>query len=283
MQQDITRIEAENAASQAMSGAPAPKIISRSSVAGLSLIETLYPASLAMPRHAHENAYFSFVLKGAYTECVGQSTQVCNASNLVFHPPDEAHSVQFHSANVRIFRVELDSAWLERIRQHSAVMDRPLAVQGGLPACLAIRLHREFQHKDSAAMLAVEGLTLEIVASASRWNEAESARKPPRWLLQVRDLLQARFMDNLSLEEIAGAVGVHPVHLSRTFHAHYHCTLGDWVRRLRVEFACRQIALSDASLSEIALTAGFADQSHFTRAFRQQMGLSPGEYRKAFR
>jgi AraC family transcriptional regulator len=266
-----------------MPGAHTGKIVSSYAVAGLGLTEAAYPASLAMPRHTHEHAYFSLVLQGEYTECVGQKTRVCSASTVMFHPPDASHSVQFHAASVRIFRVEISPAWLERIRQHSPILESPTAIQGGAPAGLALRLYREFQQRDAVAPLAVEGLTLEILAEASRHAEETPARKPARWLQQARDLLEDRFRESLSLEEIAGSVGVHPVHLARTFHSQYGCTLGDYVRRLRIEFACRQLILSDTPLCAIALAAGFADQSHFSRTLKQKTGLSPGEYRKIYR
>jgi AraC family transcriptional regulator len=48
---------------------------------------------------------------------------------------------------------------------------------------------------------------------------------------------------------------------------------------LRVEWAAAEILSGHRSLAEIAAEAGFADQSHFTRVFRRQVGVTPGEYR----
>jgi AraC family transcriptional regulator len=73
------------------------------------------------------------------------------------------------------------------------------------------------------------------------------------------------------------------VHLARAFRRHYGCTPGDYVRKLRVESACRRLATSDAPLIEVALSAGFSDQSHFRRAFRRQVRMMPGEFRRNFR
>jgi AraC-like DNA-binding protein len=52
---------------------------------------------------------------------------------------------------------------------------------------------------------------------------------------------------------------------------------------LRLDFAARQLATSSASLAEIASAAGFADQSHFTKAFQRATGMTPGEWRRHFR
>jgi AraC family transcriptional regulator len=54
------------------------------------------------------------------------------------------------------------------------------------------------------------------------------------------------------------------------------------VRRLRIEEAARRFAAGAVPLVEVALDAGFADQAHFSRVFKQVTGLTPGEYRKMF-
>jgi AraC family transcriptional regulator len=89
-----------------------------------------------------------------------------------------------------------------------------------------------------------------------------------------------RFNDPLSLEAIAAAVGVHPSHLARVFRQQHQCTVGEYVRRLRLEFACHHLTTSDTPLAEIALAAGFADQSHFTKTFRRHIGTPPAQFRR---
>jgi AraC family transcriptional regulator len=55
--------------------------------------------------------------------------------------------------------------------------------------------------------------------------------------------------------------------------------VGEYIRRLRIEFACHSLSTS-TSLIEVALAAGFADQSHSARAFKLQTGMSPATYRR---
>jgi AraC family transcriptional regulator len=76
---------------------------------------------------------------------------------------------------------------------------------------------------------------------------------------------------------------VHPVYLACAFRRHYRSTVGEYVRRLRVEFACRELSATRAPLAQVALAAGFADQSQFSRTFKRVVGLTPTEYRKMFR
>jgi transcriptional regulator GlxA family with amidase domain len=59
----------------------------------------------------------------------------------------------------------------------------------------------------------------------------------------------------------------------------FRATVGEYVRRLRVDAAQRMLTNSDISLAQIALETGFADQSHLTRVFRRATGLTPKLYR----
>ncbi|HEY0098454.1 MAG TPA: helix-turn-helix transcriptional regulator, partial [Pyrinomonadaceae bacterium] len=93
----------------------------------------------------------------------------------------------------------------------------------------------------------------------------------------------ATFAEQVTLAGVAGAVGVHPVYLAARFRKHYQCTVGEYVRRLRVEVACREVVRTDRALSEIAPSVGFYDQSHFTNVFRRHTGMTPAQYRAAFR
>jgi AraC family transcriptional regulator len=54
------------------------------------------------------------------------------------------------------------------------------------------------------------------------------------------------------------------------------------VRALRVDFACRELARRDQPLAEIALAAGFADQSHLARCLRKRTGMTPAAFRRRF-
>jgi AraC family transcriptional regulator len=162
-------------------------------------------------------------------------------------------------------------------------MDQPVYYRGGPPSWLAFRLYKEYKSMDTLSELMMEGLLLEIMVEASRCSTAEMKYKAPSWLFKARALLHDSFSQNLSLKQIAESVDVHPVHLAVRFRRYYGSTIGDYVRKLRVDFACSRLVETDQSLIEIAMAAGFCDQSHFSRTFKQIIGVSPSEYRLAFR
>jgi AraC family transcriptional regulator len=72
----------------------------------------------------------------------------------------------------------------------------------------------------------------------------------------------------------------HPVHVARVFHAHHGVTVATYLRQLRIAWAQEQLRRSDATASEVALAAGFSDQSHFTRAFTRVVGTPPRRWRQ---
>jgi AraC family transcriptional regulator len=257
----------------------------RIEVSGLTFAESVYESGpeLSIPVHAHDNAFFHLLIDGVCEEMYGRTVRTSGPSALAFHPAGEPHSNRWRSPGGRVFHIDISGTRAEAIREHAPVLDRPTEILGGMGPWLAKRLYREYRRLDDVSPLAMEGLALEILAEASRHGLHASDRRPARWLLQARELLHDRFSENLPLDEVAAAVGVHPVHLARVFRRQYGCTLGDYIRKLRVEFACRELEASDASLAQIAVLSGFSDQSHFTNTFRRQMGVTPGEFRRNFR
>lgn len=251
-------------------------------IAGFTLTETAYTPSLQLPRHFHQSAYFCFVLQGSFTEFYEQQSRACRPSTLIFHPSGERHADHFHTAT-RCFNLLMDVRWVERVRQHSEIVDNPTDFHGGFLAELATRLYKEFRQMDELSPLIVEGLTIEVLGEAARSSLKRQRPEPPLWLKQARELLHDQFHESLTLSKVAGSVGVHETHLSREFRRYYRCTVGEYVRHLRIEFACHQLSTSNTPLSEIALAAGFADQSHFSRTFKQITGMSPTTYRRTFR
>lgn len=246
--------------------------------AGLTLSETRYPAGVRLPRHCHEHAYFCLIRRGTYREEYGGRQRSCGPLTLAFHPPEEVHAEHFDGQEVRSFNVEITPAWVRGVAG-AVPLERPFDARGGPLVGLAVRLLDEFEHPDPSSSLMIEGLTLELLGLGSR--ELRGGPAAPRWLLRVRDLLTERCTASFTLADLAAEAGVHPGHLAGAFRRHFGCSVGAHVRRQRVALACRHLAASDAPLADVALLAGFADQSHFTRTFKRHMGLTPAAYRKA--
>lgn len=138
-------------------------------------------------------------------------------------------------------------------------------------------MHEELRQPDRSTPLILSGLTLELLGWMSRAGARE--RRRPRWLATALEFIHAHLAVAVSLDEVARAAAVHPAHLTRVFREHLRCTIGEYSRKLRLDRACAALTGNDAPLAEIAYTAGFSDQSHFSRAFKAYTGMTPGQYR----
>ncbi len=251
-------------------------------IAEFILSESVYAPGSKLTKHSHSSAYFSINLQGGYTEKYGSKTRECIKQTVIFHPEGEAHTDRFSRDGGRIFRFEIKPERLDWVRERSNGLSEPFDFQGGLPVQLATKLYKEFRGLDSLSPLVIEGLALEIMAEVSRRSVSERSPAPPVWLKQARELLHVRHAENLSLTSIANSLDVHPVYFSRAFRKFCGCTVGEYVRRLRVESASRQLKNSDDPLVLVALVCGFSDQSHFTKTFKKATGMTPAQYRAAF-
>lgn len=149
---------------------------------------------------------------------------------------------------------------------------------------MAWRVYREMHDPDPVSPLAVSGLVLEMLAKAARNHEWQAnGSRPPAWLGRAREYLHANFDNSFQIADVAEAVGVHPVHLARTFRRYYDTSPSSYLRRLRLDWVARRLVKSDEPLYELAKSAGFSDQSHLTRQFKRQTGLTPGQYRRQVR
>jgi AraC family transcriptional regulator len=254
----------------------------RRRISGILFTKRSFHPLLRTPRHSHENAFFYLVVEGAFREEYDRKLRFGTPSTVIFSPEDQPHADAWLDKEGTTFTVELAPSCLERLREYSPVLRTPRDISDGPIVNLAWRLYDEFHSADAVTPLALEGLALELLAACER-RDPVCAGRPPRWLARVREALHDQFLADISLNMLAQIAGVHPTHLSRTFRRYLGCTVSDYLRDLRLQQAKRDLAASAMSLSDIALSAGYSDQSHFSTAFRRRTGLSPGEFRRQAR
>jgi len=257
------------------------RVARKYSAGGATLSEVRHPRPRRVPVHGHEACYFCHLLGGDYSETFNDETIQYSLRSIAFHPPGTVHRGEIGAAGGRLFAIELDGRWLERVREIAPPRSFSYYRAGGELAWLAARLHKEYQNGDSASGLMVEGILLEMLAEISRKRPGEETGSP-RWLAVALEFLRAEFRRSLTLDEVAKHAGVHPAHLSRVFRRRYGKSVGEYVNEMRVRFAVQELA-KDVPLSDLSLAAGFADQSHFTRIFRSVTGTTPARFRAAQR
>lgn len=104
----------------------------------------------------------------------------------------------------------------------------------------------------------------------------------PQAVRLAREFLDARVDTRVSLRDLAAVSGLPPSRLLRAFARAVGLSPHAYQRQARLRHATALIR-GGTSISDAALAAGFADQAHFTRLFRQTMGIPPGAYQRAYR
>lgn len=247
------------------------------SAADFTLTELQRPASACFPEHAHEAAFFCLLLEGRYAEFAGRKEIDYKPLTIAWHPPALLHKDEVGPAGAHFFMVEIKSPLLKKLSDHSAVPNELFSSRREL-SWLGLRLFREFKADDAASPLAIEGLLLEMLAAAAR-SETALEKQSPIWMKKIVEKVEADFAENLSIEALAREAGVHPAHLSTAFRRFHNETLGEYIQNLRVGYAAKLLLDKDMPLAEVALAAGFADQSHLTRIFKRVNGTTPGAFR----
>jgi AraC family transcriptional regulator len=245
-------------------------VVQRQEVGGLTFTKSVYMPHAFLPTHTHRNAYFSFVAAGSYTERVGRIKRECGPLSMLMHESGETHEDVFHACPVELLRIEETGSQLLRGAKQAWSDQLPFLCQ---------KMLRELSHADGCTPIILHGLAHELVGELRR----ASARKAgePSWLSTVDQILNETFRQPLDLASVAIAADVHPVHLCRAYRKHRRQTVGERMRELRLQSACRLLVGSMAPVGEVALECGFSDQSHLARLMRKRMGLTPSEYRRA--
>jgi AraC-like DNA-binding protein len=93
--------------------------------------------------------------------------------------------------------------------------------------------------------------------------------------------VQTGYEERLRVSELARRAGLSQYQFEQRMRRIFRITAGQLIQKVRIDAALHKLRESDASVAEVASACGYADQSAFTRAFRQTVGYSPSEYRAA--
>lgn len=222
--------------------------------------------------HRHETPYVSFLHAGTYCEFGRSRETSCSPGTVIWHPPNDVHGDRFQSGGGHLLNLEIGGVWLQDIAQELNAVADVRSFCGGLPYSLGLCLYREL-HTDTHA---VEDIATELV---SIFFNGPADRRPPVWFRQALDLVCETYDRPLSLTFAACEVGVHPVHLARSFRRFLGCTFGDHVAKVRLRRAFELLLTTKDSISDVAYSCGFSDHAHLCRSFKACTGLTPSAFR----
>jgi len=225
--------------------------------------------------HAHANPHVTMLLTGSTCEKRRGAEYYRQAGEAVFFHAGEPHENSRTMHGSRNFNIEFAPAFfaaygMKEVEIGEAINHNPLA------ALAFLRAYYHFSHND---VLTGDSIAMAVIGLTDRQERISG--QMPQWARQVSELLQDRWNEHVGLQELSTATGVHPVTISRYFSRYFGGTLSDYMRKLRVKNTLAMIKNTSHKLTRIAYEAGFADQAHFTKAFKEVTGFLPKEYRAA--
>ena len=108
-------------------------------------------------------------------------------------------------------------------------------------------------------------------------------KNPCMVLKKALDEIHGNFKNKFELEKLASLANMSASSLERNFKKYFHMTPFQYIQKIRIDKACIMLQNLDKDIVEVAFDTGFCDQSHFTKVFRVQMGMTPHQYRDKYR
>lgn len=111
-------------------------------------------------------------------------------------------------------------------------------------------------------------------------TDTQTLQEPPECIEDVMKYIREHLNEPLNREMLAAVAGFSVPHFHRVFTAHVGESAISYVRRLRLDRAGRKLRMGAVNITEVALAAGYDTHAAFSKAFKQQFGLSPREFRQ---
>lgn len=234
-----------------------------------------YDAAFAQTWHEHDEASIDFVLAGSGAGIYHRKEVVSHAGTVEFFAAGVRHRFASHRYGIRTLHIVMSAELPRQIGIDADILVRALDASAALRPAAA--LLSEVTHSPAPDPLLLESLGLALL------HELLPPTRPDdgAWIADLRAMLLDQPELATSLRDIANRVGLHPSHIARHFRLATGLTVGEFGRRVRLARAARHLASRSAPpIVAIAQAQGFADQAHFTRAFRAAYGCTPLAFRK---
>lgn len=222
------------------------------------------------------NAHIMFVVRGSL-ETHSSQRHIHEEGAVVFHPIGESHTYQFSPEPNCILCIELREPTVSRLTLTGLSFSESAARRGGAAGLLGRRLFMYFRKNNGTSALAIEGLVLQLIAELL---SRELSSDPRSFPVRAAEFIKEHYPDPLSLERLAAILGIHPVHLAKSFRRSHGCTVGEYIRRVRIDEASKRLISSQMSIARVAAACGYSDHSHLCRVFRAYLGVSPKVFRR---
>lgn len=224
--------------------------------------------------HYHDEPHLTFILNGGILDKRKTLDAERFAGELLFFHAGEPHQTITTVFPTKYVSLQFQTDYFQQ--NPSLESSLKSSIEQTPDAKLSmLRIYKELAINDEFSNSSIEMLLLNLLES-----KIAAKKTCPNWLNKIIELLNDKWNDEISVNDLALAANVHPKTVSKYFPKYFACTLGEYRRQLKVEKSLSLIKSSNLSLTEIAYQCGFYDQSHFTATFKQLTGFLPKQFQK---
>ena len=225
--------------------------------------------------HYHLNPHLCYLLQGNDIEKRNSKIYTRNGGDVFFYHSEEAHETVQINHFMKSLLIEFDSSFLKKYDLEEAKLEIALKKNSHIKLSM-LKILKEKQILDDRNAITSIQMHILNLCSISEYSN----KKAPEWLTKVEELLKDNWNTSISLDDLAIAVNIHPVTISKYFAKFHKETLSEYMRKIKVEHSLPLIKNSNKTLTEIAHYCSFADQSHFIRCFKDATNYLPKDFRK---
>lgn len=265
------------------------------------LIVERHKTQFTYPIHKHSEFELNFIQNGAGVKrTVGNSTAVITDVELVLIGGNDLEHEwaqgSCKSSDIREITIQFSpnllSADLLAKNQFKSIKNMleksRLGIAFPLPAIMSVyaNLGEIVTQKDPFLqfldflniLYTLSKFEVDALATSSKASRGEEAAGSDR-IKKVNDYIFSHFTEEITLEELAGHVGLTPTSLSRLYKQKAGETISSHILDTRLSHAARELINTDRNISDICFSCGFNNLSNFNRLFKSRHGMSPREFR----
>jgi len=225
-----------------------------------------YTQKVSEDWHWHEKIHISSIIRGGNLESrKDQEIQVVPSKILVYQQ-GEIHRNRFTVHPSKNINIEFEENFFNHdICFSNLTLDENSTID-------FFRIYLEIQLNDRSSQQSIGQILQSLFWKDNYENKGE-------WIQKLKELLNDRWDEFPSLNDLSKELNVHPITISKYFAKENGMTLSEYMRKIKVRRAVGFLMNSSSSLAEIAFTCGFSDQSHMSRLIKNYTGYTPGTIR----
>lgn len=234
--------------------------------------------------HQHDYYEFTLVLTGRCYQVINGKRVLLERGDFVFIPVGSSHQSFYEFGATRILNVGISKQFFDihyqRLVPFCFVASQSYSISPTFHAYIESVI-ASLNFRDNEFDEFIENLTFHVINRLRHYREKQAEDCIPLWLKSTVEGMhdKQRFGEN-ALENMVALSGKSQEYLTRAMQRYYKKTPLQMINEIRINFACKQLEISNFSVTDIAWEAGYSSPSLFIKTFKRLTSFTPGSYRK---